>query len=120
VKRLFAGAVAAAAVLGALVAAPAEASTQRASAVPAITCAQEDSCVLAYHPNEGNGYWMARQSSGTTWVRLTMVPGWDNSFVAPITCKWYSWCVTDYYGPGHYWMAKQYGGATWVRLTLIP
>jgi hypothetical protein len=96
------------------------ATATQATAVPAITCPEEDSCVLAYHPNEGNGYWMARQSTGTAWVRLTMVPGWNNSFVAPITCKWYSWCVTDYYGPGHYWMARQSSGSTWVRLTQFP
>lgn len=91
---------------------------QAVTAVPPITCEYEDSCVQGYFPNEGNGYHMLRRADGTKWVRTTMVPGWDNSFVAPITCKWYSWCVYDYYGPGHYWMARQApGGTTWVKLS---
>lgn len=98
----------------------APATATRATAVPAITCPEEDSCVQAYYPNEGNGYHMLRQANGTKWVRTTMVPGWDNSFVAPITCKWYSWCVYDYYGPGHYWMARQSDGTTWVKLSRNP
>lgn len=42
-----------------------------------ITCVEEDSCVVVYYDNYpylSQGYWMARQSSGTTWVRLTRVP----------------------------------------------
>lgn len=43
-----------------------------------ITCATEDSCHIDYYwpVNGGLGlYWMARQADGTTWVRLTLIPG---------------------------------------------
>ncbi|MGL4178312.1 MAG: hypothetical protein ACRCSN_19830 [Dermatophilaceae bacterium] len=41
------------------------------SHVGAITCPRGDSCVIDYY-DPGN-YWMARQASGTTWVRLTQL-----------------------------------------------
>ena len=43
--------------------------------VAPITCLQEDSCVLDFVGNYGKGYWRARQDTGSTWVRLTMVNG---------------------------------------------
>jgi uncharacterized membrane protein len=91
-----------------------------------ITCLYEDSCVIAYVDNGSlDGYYMARQENGTTWVRLTMVAGWDNDHVAPITCKYSTSCVLDWYGSGDgqpgddYWMARQAAGSTWVRLTMV-
>lgn len=92
--------------------------------VGAITCESSTACVVQYNVNSiGNGYYMARRSNGTTWVRLTMVSGWSNAYVAPITCA-YSWsCVIDYYDcniwvDGCYWMAKN-ASEKWVRLTLV-
>lgn len=93
------------------------------AAVPglaSITCVEEDSCVLAFVSNGGDGYWMARQSNGTTWVRLTLVPGWNNTYVAPITCKYQSSCMLDY-AHSCWYAAQQSNGvrtSIWVRLTL--
>lgn len=120
-KKLIAlAAVAAAALLG--LTAPAEAAPQRVATVAPITCyPEEDSCVVEFNANGGNGYYMARQQNGTTWVRLTLVPGWDNSAVAPITCKYSNSCLLDYVGisQGSYWRAAQASGSVWVRLTLV-
>lgn len=129
-KRLFIAVLAAVAALTGLVVAttPANAATDRAtSTVAPITChPHEDSCVLAFVGNNGNGYWMARQQDGTTWVRLTLVPGWSTN-VAPITCAVEDQCVLDFVGVteggGHaYWRARQASDTspyTWVRLTLV-
>jgi hypothetical protein len=93
--------------------------------VAPITCPDfESDCVVEYYANNqtGTGYWMARQVNGTTWVRLTMVPGWDNTGVGRITCGYYYSCILDYYKnyPGEgYWMARQRYGTTWVRLTMV-
>lgn len=94
--------------------------------VPPITCEDETACVLDFNGNGAlQGYWMARRANGTKWVRLTMVAGYDNTYVAPITCATEDSCVQDYYWPpglglGRYWMARQDSGTTWVRETLVP
>jgi len=90
-----------------------------ATGVPPITCETSTACVLDYEgPNSGHqGYWMARRSNGSTWVRLTMVAGWDNTNAAPITCATEDSCVISYYSRDFYWMARQAEGSTWVRLT---
>lgn len=102
------------------VAVPAQART---TGVAPITCyPSEDSCVLDFVGNGGNGYWMARQTNGSTWVRLTLVPGWSTSGIPPITCRDEDSCVLDYVGlsaGGSYWRARQDAGTTWVRLTLV-
>lgn len=119
-KKLLVALLAGAAFLAGLTA-PATAAPARVDAVAPITCyPNEDSCVVAYVANAGNGYYMARQQDGTTWVRLTLVPGWSTD-VAPITCKYSTSCVLDYVGisQGSYWRAKQASGSVWVRLTLV-
>jgi hypothetical protein len=83
-----------------------------------ITCATDWACVKSYYA--ADGYWMARMYYSNTWVRLTMVPGADNSHVAPITCASQYSCVLSYYKPYQqtaYYMARQANGTTWVRLT---
>lgn len=120
-KKLLVALLAGAAFLVGLTA-PATAAPATVAAVAPITCyPNEDSCVVAYVANAGNGYYMARQQDGTTWVRLTLVPGWDNSSVAPITCRYSNSCVLDYVGisQGSYWRARQAVGSVWVRLTLV-
>lgn len=122
-KKLFASILAIVAI-GVGLASPAVAAPERASSVGAITCLTEDSCVLDFVGNGGNGYWMARLESGTTWVRLTLVPGWSTTNIAPITCKYEDSCVLDWYSnhdgiQNDYWMARQSSGTTWVRLTLV-
>lgn len=97
--------------------APAQAQVTYNPNVAQITCAQEDSCYVSFVDNGGYGYWMARQSTGTTWVRLTLVFGWTYNEIAPITCQTKGQCVLNYYGG--YWMARQWNGTTWVRLTLL-
>lgn len=115
-KRTIAAAILAVGALAGTVS-PASASPARVTAVAPITCAQEDSCVLDYNGNpNGGGYWMARQSGGSTWVRLTLVPGWSTTGVAPITCAEEDSCVLDY--TSGYWRARQSAGTVWVRLTL--
>lgn len=47
-----------------------------------ITCETSSACVVTYY----NGYYMTRRTNGTTWVRLTRIPGGDNSHVAPVDC----------------------------------
>jgi uncharacterized membrane protein len=85
-----------------------------------ITCATQTSCVLDFVGNGGNGYWMARQANGTTWVRLTLVPGWNNTYVAPITCRYEDSCMLSY--AYECWRAAQQSNGVrtsiWVRLTL--
>lgn len=114
---------AAALVLGVTV--PAEAAPQRVESVAPITCyPNEDSCVVVFVANAGNGYYMARQESDVppyTWVRLTLVPGWSTA-VAPITCRYSNSCNLDYVGisQGSFWRANQASTAgPWVRLTLV-
>lgn len=92
--------------------------------VPPITCETSTACVLDFYggttaPNDG--YWMAKRAvNGTKWVRLTSVPGMDNTYVAPITCTQEDSCVQAYYNPDHYLMARQMDGTKWVRESLIP
>lgn len=56
-------------------AAPMKASSTCGTCVAPITCILEDSCVLDFVGNGGHGYWRARQSNGSIWVRLTLVNG---------------------------------------------
>jgi len=91
------------------------------TSVAPITCAQEDSCVRDYTCATAGCYWMARQANGTTWVRLTLVPGWTTVGVAPITCQYEDSCMWDYTG-GAWWAAQQSHGvrtSVWVRTTLV-
>lgn len=116
-------AVAAIGVVGLTV--PANAAPQQVASVAPITCyPEEDSCEVVFTANAGNGYLMARQNGGSTWVRLTLVPGWNNTSVAPITCKYSNSCALDYVGisQGSFWQARQASlpaPYTWVRLTLV-
>lgn len=92
--------------------------TASAHYVGHVWCAVDGQCPeIAY----ANGhYWMTKQRFATTWVRLTKVPGWNNSHVAPITCETYSVCRIQYYDAfqaNGYWMAER--DDKWVRLTEI-
>lgn len=99
-------------------------AVQSTPGVPQITCDTPTACVLAYVGNgDLQGYWMARHFNGTTWVRLTLVAGWDNTYVAPITCAQEDSCVQDVYynawrGVG-YLMARQSNGTVWVRESMV-
>lgn len=57
----------------------AKAATTCGTCVAPITSAQEDSLVFDYVGASqcgcANGYWRARQSGGSIWVRLTLVGG---------------------------------------------
>lgn len=91
--------------------------------VAPITCPDfADDCVLRYVDRHGEGYWMARTARGTTWVRLTLVPGWTTTGVGRITCAYYASCVIgwtkSYPGEGYY-MARFPSSSTWVRLTMV-
>ena len=94
--------------------------------VPPITCESSTACVLDFVGNGAlQGYWMAKRTDGSKWIRLTKVAGWDNTYAAPITCPDEDSCVQVFYWPydggvGPYWMARQDAGTTWVRETLIP
>jgi hypothetical protein len=102
------------------------AGVQPASAhqVGHVWCGTEGLCQLAYVDSAGD-YWMARRNydDGNPWVRLTLVAGWNNGHVAPITCENRGACVVVYYdayqAPG-YFMARRwndYTGEHWVRLS---
>jgi hypothetical protein len=94
--------------------------TASAHMVGHVYCGTYDHCPeIAY----ANGhYWMTKLWYNTTWVRLTMVPGANNTHVAPITCVSRDSCVVVYYKPYQqtgYWMARQANGTIWVRLTSL-
>lgn len=125
--------LAASALVGATVATfgltiPADAALQKAAYNPnvaPITCAQEDSCVLDWYANGdgqgGNDYWMARQSGGSTWVRLTLAAGMTTVGVGQITCWYEDSCMLDYTAGAWYAAQQSHGVRTsvWVRLTMV-
>lgn len=91
------------------------------AAVAPIWCGTPGLCQLGYV--EDYNYWMARRNyDGEPWIRLTLVAGWNNTQVAPITCETRTACVVQYYDPYQatgYWMARRANGTVWVRLTSV-
>jgi regulator of RNase E activity RraA len=123
-KRLISTAAALAAVAGfSLV------STQQAHAATApIWCGDVAVCQKDYvYPTaDHQGYWMIRRFyEGERWWRATLVAGWNNTYVAPITCENAGACVVVYYDAYQatgYYMARRwndYAGEHWVRLTEV-
>jgi hypothetical protein len=99
-------------------------AVQSTPGVPLITCDYPTSCVLAYFGNGAQqGYWAARHFNGTQYVRLTLVAGWDNTYVAPITCAYEDSCVQDFYYDHWrdfgYLIARQKNGTIWVRESMV-
>lgn len=93
--------------------------------VGAVTCSpEEDSCVVDFIGNAGNGYWTLQRSDSLIAVRVTLVPGWTTYRRAPITCTLEDTCILDFVGlssspAGAYWRARYKNSSNWVRLSMV-